>query len=302
MDATIISPVAAASFELFRQLAVDGVVLGTVYALLGVSFTVIYSTTGIFHFAHGVAYVVAAYVAILAADTLGLPWIAAAVVGIAAAAAVGILVETGAYRPMRRAGATALGVFITALGISIAVPNLIQILFGPNNKTFVDLSPATIELGTVTFTTLDVARVVISWALIAAVLFALRRTKWGLATAAVRMNRNMAAAVGISPDRVHVLVFGVGSTLMGIAGILFVLNGNATPTMAVSPMLIAFIAAFLGGIGSIGGAAVGGLALGLVTSLSGLWVGSDYQPVIAFAALFVLLVIRPQGMFGRRAA
>lgn len=295
-------PIAAFSWELFRQLLTDGVVLGSVYALLGVSFSVIYSTTGIFHFAHGVAYLAAAYVSILVADSLGVPWVAAAIIGVLSAVLIGILIEFVAYRPMRRAGATTLGIFITALGISIAIPNLVQVVFGPNNKTLVDISPKILNAGTVTFTTFDVAQVVVCWVVVGILLVVLRRTRWGLATAAVRINRTMASAVGISPDRIHSLVFGIGSALMGIAAILFLLRGAATPAMSTEPVLIAFIAAFLGGIGSIHGAAIGGLLLGLVTSLSGLWVDPDYQSAIAFGALFILLITRPQGLFGVKAS
>jgi branched-chain amino acid transport system permease protein len=109
----------------------------------------------------------------------------------------------------------------------------------------------------------------------------------------------MAAAVGVSINRVYLMVFALGSLLAGVPAMLFMANGTATPTMGLAPVLIGFIAVFLGGVGSMGGAAVGGLLLGVITSLSGLWVATNYQPAIVFGVLFLILIIKPTGLFGR---
>lgn len=289
----------AASWELFQQLLVGGIVLGAVYALLGVSLGIIYSTTGIFHFAHAVVYTTTAYLAVVGARDLGLPWGAAGVLGILAGVLLGLAIERSTYRPIRRAGATALGVFLASLGLSIAGPNLIQIIFGPETQTISSFAPSTYSVGSARITNYDILSVVVAAVLIAALLVWLRRSKYGLATTAVRTNPELAAAVGISSDRVHLLVFGIGSALVGIAAGLHMLDGSASPNMGLSPALVGFIAVFLGGVGSMGGAAVGGMVLGLLTSLSGLWLTGSYQPAVVFGALFLLLIVRPQGLFGR---
>jgi branched-chain amino acid transport system permease protein len=295
-------PIAAFSAGLFKQLLVGGIVLGSTYALLAVSFGIIYSTTGIFHFAHAVVYAGAAYVAVAAGMHIGFPFLPAAIVGIAFGVILGVLVEKYAYRPMRRKGASNLAVFIVALGLSIVAPNLIQIIFGPNNKRMGDIDFKTFTvLGKTTFTTLDILIVIISWALIVALLLFLKRTKYGLATSAVRINPDMASAVGVPTNRIYSLVFAIGSFLVAVPAILFMANGTATPTMGLAPVLTGFIAVFLGGVGSMGGAAVGGMLLGLITSLSGLWVATNYQPAIVFGLLFLILIIKPTGLFGRAA-
>jgi branched-chain amino acid transport system permease protein len=289
-------------FDLFQQLLVSGLVLGSVYALLAVSFGIIYATTKTFHLAHSVVYTVAAYAAIVTVDSLGLPLAPAALVGLAAAVALGIAIETVGYRPMRRRNATVLAIFLASLGLAIVGPNLIQILFGPENRNLPGFPNDTITLSeNITFTVLDLTSVVVCWTCVGALSLALRRTRYGRAITAVRTNQDMAMAVGIPVERIFALVFAVGSLLVGIAALLFTMDRVAFPTMGLPPVLTGFIAVFLGGIGSTIGAAVGGLTLGLITSLSGLWLSGDYSPAVVFGLLFILLLIRPQGLFGRAA-
>lgn len=292
-------PMAAVTVGLFEQLLVSGFVVGSTYALLGVSFGIIYSTTRVFHFAHSVVYTVTAYMAVVAVDDLGLPLLPAAGLGVVAAIVLGLVIEGCLYRPMRNAGATLLGIFLVSLGLTIAGPNLLQIIFGPANKPLPGFSVHTHAHGSVTYTNLDIVTVVLAWALIAAVILFQERTKVGRAITAVRTNREMAAAVGISPNRIYLLVFGIGSFLVAIASILFTMNGVASPDMGLTPVLTGFIAVFLGGIGSTFGAALGGLLLGLASNLSGLWLSSDFSPAVVFGVLFVLLIVRPQGLRGR---
>ena len=299
----MVSPalIAAVSWELVSQLTVGGVVLGSTYALLGLSFGLIYSTTGIFHFAHAVVYTIAAYAAVVFLNDLGLPWPAALALGIVVAVALGMAIEGLAYRPMRSSGGTPMAIFLVSLGLTTLAPNLLQIIFGTENQTFGAYTPEIYSLGSTIVTSLDIATVIISWILIAGVLVFLKRTRQGLATTAVRVNRQMAAAVGVSPDRVHLLVFGLGSALVAVPALLFLLNGVASPTMGLSPVLTALIAVFVGGVGSMAGAALGGFVLGMLTSLSALWLSSNYQLVVVFGILFVFVIVRPQGLFGKPA-
>lgn len=292
-------PLGAVTLRLFEQLLVSGVVVGSSYALIAVSFGIIYSTTRVFHFAHSIVYAVTAYAAVVAVDNLGLPLLPAAIVGLAAAVALGILIELVFYRPMRKAGATLLGIFLVSLGITIAGPNLLQIIFGPVNKPLPGFNVHTHAYGEVTYTNLDMLTVALTWTLIVVLILFQERTRFGRAITAVRTNREMAAAVGISPARIYLLVFGIGSLLVGVASILFTVNGVASPQMGLEPVLTGFIAVFLGGIGSTSGAALGGFVLGLASNLSGLWLSSDFSPAVVFGVLFVLLIVRPQGLLGK---
>jgi branched-chain amino acid transport system permease protein len=295
-------PLAAFSSELLAQLLVSGFVLGSAYALIAISFGVIYGTTRIFHLAHSFVYVGGAYGAALGIESLGLPLWLAVLLGLAVGVTVGIGIELVVYRSIRTAGATMLTLFLASLGVAVVGANLIQIAFGSQNRTLPGFPIETIRLGPVRFTTLDVVAVSVAWIAVVALLVFLRRTRYGRAIDAVRINRTMAQAVGISVNQVYLLVFAIGSLLVSIAAVLATMDGVATPTVGLEPVLIGFIAVFLGGIGSLVGAALGGLTLGFAASLSGLWLSSDLQPAIVFGVLFFVLILRPQGLLGRAAA
>ncbi len=285
--------------QLFMQLLVSGIVIGSSYALLSVSFGIIYATTRIFHFAHAVVYTIAAYGAVVALDKLGWPWWLCLVVGLVAAVILGVIIEIVAYRPMRNRGASTLAIFLTSLGLTIAGANLIQIIFGSENRPLSGFPMKTYQVGSVTFTSLHVTIVLVSWLLIGGLMLFLRTTKYGRATRAAQSNSQMAMSVGIRMERVSLVVFALGSLLVGVSALLFTLGGVASPNMGLSPILIGFIGVFLGGIGSVSGAALGGFVLGLATSLSGLWLSGDYSPVVVFGLMFILIIVRPQGLLGK---
>ena len=155
------------------------------------------------------------------------------------------------------------------------------------------------SLGSVTFTVVDVVSVLLAWVCIVGVAWFIGQTTYGRSVTAVRTNPTMATAVGISRRRVYQVVFAVGSAMAGLMAQFVTLNGAASPTMGLRYVLIAFMAVFLGGIGSIWGAALGGMALGLVTMLTGLWVNLDYGTAIAFALVILMLIVKPQGLLGR---
>jgi branched-chain amino acid transport system permease protein len=291
-------PIVLASFSwpLFKQLLVVGIVVGSTYALLGVSFSVIYATTRVFHFAHAVVYAGSAYILVLLGNTIGLPFVVAVLGTIAFAIVLGVAIDRGVYRPMRLRNGTLLAIFLASLGLTIMGPNLIQIIFGPDTKLYQPISVHSYNLGSTTFTTVDIIAVVVSWICIIGTLTFLGRTKYGIATLAMRTNEEMSAAVGISPDRITSLVFALGSALVAVPAMVYMLNHGATPGMGLSPVLTGFIAVFLGGVGRTGGAALGGFLIGLITSLSGLWLSQDWQPAVVFGILFILLIARPRGI------
>jgi branched-chain amino acid transport system permease protein len=287
--------------QLVAQLLVSGLVIGSRYALIAVSFGIIYSTTQIFHLAHAGTYTIAAYAAIVVANMLGLPLWLALVVGLVVAVLFGAATDLVIYRPMRRRSATKLAMFLASLGLSIVVSSLAQIIFGPQNLSLQRVPNATYFLGNVTVTALNIAEIVVGWAAIALLLLFLRKTRYGRAINAVRTNPQVAMAVGISVDRIYLLVMMLGSLLVAIAAHLFLLGNVAFPTMGLAPILVGFIAVFLGGTDNVLGAALGGLVLGLATSLSGIWLAGDFASVVVFGILFLVLIFRPQGLLGRAA-
>jgi len=290
-----------ADLGLAAQLAANGLIAGSLYALLGVSWGMIFATTRIFHFAHALTLAVATYAAVVVVDTarLGLPL--GFVTAAAAGCLFGLLVEIAVYRPLRRANATQLNVFLASLGFLIAGESVLLIVFGPEARTLPGFPLEGIALGPVAFTTIEALWAAASWALVLALLAWLRLTRWGRAIRAVASNPELAQCVGVDPPRVFVLVFAVGSALAGIGGALIALRDTASPFMGVQPVLAAFIAVFLGGIGSIPGAIVGGVVLGLAENMGGLLLPGHWQGVIAFVVLFLVLVFRPSGLLGAAA-
>ena len=285
---------------LAAQLAANGLISGSLYALLGVSWGLIFATTRIFHFAHALTLTVAVYAAVLAIGRwgIGLPagFALAAVVG----CLFGIVTERAVYRPLRRANATQLNVFLASLGLLIAGESAVLIAFGPQARELPGFAITGIALGPVAFTTVEGLWLVASWALLLLLIVWLWWTRYGRAIRAVASNRELAQCMGIDPERIFLLVFAIGSALAGVGGTLLALRDTASPTIGVQPVLAAFIAVFLGGIGSILGAVLGGLILGLAENMGGLLLPGHWQGVIAFVVLFLILVFRPSGLLGVR--
>ena len=285
---------------LAAQLATNGLISGSLYALLGVSWGLIFATTKVFHFAHALTLTVAVYAAVLVVGPWGwgLPagFLLAAVVG----CLFGVATERVVYRPLRRVNATQLNIFLASLGLLIAGESAVLIVFGPQARDLPGFPISGIALGPVAFTTVEGLWLAGSWALLLLLIAWLWWTRYGRAIRAVASNRELAQCVGIDPEHVSLLVFGIGSALVGLGGMLLALRDTVSPTIGVQPVLTAFIAVFLGGIGSIPGAVLGGLVLGLAENMGGLLLPGHWQGVIAFVVLFSVLVFRPTGLLGVR--
>jgi len=265
-----------------------------------VSWGLIFSTTKIFHFSHALTLTIAVYAAVVAVSAwdLGLP------LGVAIAALVGCLIgvatELALYRPLRRSQATPLNIFLASLGLLIAGQSAVLVAFGPQARTLEGFPMIGISLGPVAFTMIEALWFGAAWVLIGALIAWLWLTRHGLAIRAVASNPELAQCMGVERERVFLLVFAIGSALIGVGGTLIALRDTASPTMGVHPVLVAFIAVFLGGIGSIPGAAVGGVLLGLAENMGGLLLPGYWQGVIAFLVLFTVLVVRPSGVLAAR--
>jgi branched-chain amino acid transport system permease protein len=285
---------------LAAQLAANGLITGSLYALLGVSWGLIFATTRIFHFAHALTLTVAVYAAVLAVSQWGLGLPGGFVVAAAVGCLFGLATERAVYRPLRRVNATQLNVFLASLGLLTAGESAILVAFGPEARELAGFPISGIALGPVAFTTVEGLWLVASWTLLLLVIGGLWWTRYGRAIRAVASNRELAQCVGIDPERISLLVFAIGSALVGLGGTLLALRDTASPTMGVQPILAAFIAVFLGGIGSVLGAVLGGLVLGLAENMGGLALPGHWQGVIAFVVLFLVLVLRPSGLLGVR--
>jgi branched-chain amino acid transport system permease protein len=284
---------------LFLQLLTRGIITGSLYALLGMSWGIIYNTTRTFHFAHGFIYTLAAYV-ILVLVGISLPLVPSLLLGLLAATLAGCSLEYFAYLPMRQKNASQLSVFLTAMGIMIAGQSLIHLIFGPDSRPLAGFPEHVISLGAVTFTTIDLFTVVLSWIVIVLLFVFLARTKAGMMIRAVASNPEKATFIGIDSRKIFVLVFGIGSLLAGIAAFLVTLDKPANPNIGLGALLISFITVFLGGVGSLAGAVLGGMILGIAESLVIIVLPTEYKMVVIFFILFLVILIKPEGLMGKK--
>jgi branched-chain amino acid transport system permease protein len=286
---------------LFLQLLTRGIITGSIYALLGVSWGIIYNTTRTFHFAHGFIYTLASY-SILVFTWNSVPLIPSLFLGLLASTLAGCAVEYFAYLPMRKRSASQLSIFLTAMGIMIAGQSLIHLVFGPDSRPLEGFPEHVISLGTVTFTTVDLFTVTLCWIVIICLFAFLGHTKSGMMIRAVSSNPEKATFIGIDSRRVFVLVFGIGSLLVGIAAFLSTIDKPATPNIGLGALLISFITVFLGGVGRLGGAVLGGMILGIAESLVIMILPTEYKMVVIFLILFLVVLIKPEGLLGKKIA
>ena len=293
----------------FTQQLINGISLGTFYALIALGYTMVYGVLRFINFAHGDVFMIGSFCGYFLTPRI-LPYFpgASAPVGVAVVllatmlicAALGMLIERLAYRPLR--SQPKLTVLITAIGVSLFLEYGGQFVFGADPKAFPELiADRPLEhTGALTITTTQLLAFIVTIVLLIGLTFIVKRTKLGMAMRAVSNNPTAAALMGVNIDTVVSFTFGLGSALAGAAGILYALSyPSIDPLMGVLPGIKAFVAAVLGGIGNIPGAAVGGLILGIVETYVGGSAFSTYRDAIAFTLLIAILLFRPAGIFGR---
>jgi branched-chain amino acid transport system permease protein len=294
----------------FLQQLINGVSLGAIYALIALGYSMVYGVLKFINFAHGDVLMVGAFAGFYAVPMIRhifpSPWAATAGVLICSmivCAILGVVIERFAYRPLR--DQPKLAVLITSIGVSLLLSYGGQILFGVNQKAFPDLlPPLRVNLGDgVTVSGNHLLVMAVTLVLLIGLRETVLRTRFGLALRALSQNRDAAALMGVNSNAVISLTFAVGSALAGAAGVLYAMNIHSIePLMGTLPGIKAFVAAVLGGIGSLPGAAVGGLLLGLTECLLGGSALSSYRDAIAFGILILILLVRPSGLFGSAAA
>lgn len=285
------------------QLIVNGLVAGGLYALVAVGFGLIYSTARFFNFAHGTTFAWAAYAAFALGSMANLPMGVALVGGAVFGTLLGIGTESWVYRPMRRRNSSGLVLLIVSLGLYTVLQNVISLIFGDSVKSLRTGAIAEgVTLGPATITPVQVYIVATAVVLICAVSGMLAWTRSGKAIRAIASDMDLALVSGIDAERTVLLAFAVGSALAAVAGVLAGLDVGMVPTMGAEALMMGIVASLVGGVGSAPGAALGGLLLGEVQQL-GIWhIGSEWQGAVAFALLLLFLLLRPQGIMGRRSA
>ena len=301
----------------FLQQLINGLALGSIYALIALGYTMVYGVLRFINFAHGDVYMVGAfagyYLAPLvtrfipaAKDTSHFSWgttsgaIVVMLLSMAICAVLGIVIERLVYRPLRNR--PRLTVLITAIGVSIFLENFGQYLFGADPKLFPEILPdrAIEGLGDLTITVNQVIVLVVTLVLLVGLRFVVMKTKMGTAMRALSFSPTAASLMGINNDVIISFTFGLGSALAAAAGILNAIQyPSIDPLMGILPGLKAFVAAVLGGVGNIPGAALGGVIIGVLETMVVGYISPMYRDAIAFAVLILILLFKPNGLLGR---
>ena len=301
--------------DILIQQIINGLVLGSIYALVALGYTMVYGIMGLINFAHGEVVMIGAMVALmmiklLAASGLPMPLVVVIALSVAALACmlVGYTIERVAYRPLRHA--PKLAPLITAIGVSIVLQHLAMLIWGRNYLSFPAIFPATqYEILGATITTVQIAIVVIAALMMSALIVLISKTRMGRAMRATSENPPIAQLMGVNINQIISLTFVIGSALAAVAGLMVSANYSIVHyAMGAMLGMKAFTAAVLGGIGNVVGAMLGGVLLGLIESLGAGYIGdltggvfgSNYQDVFAFLVLIGVLVFRPSGLIGEK--
>jgi branched-chain amino acid transport system permease protein len=292
--------------ESFLQQLINGISLGSIYALVALGYTMVYGVLRLINFAHGDVYMLGAYFGFYLSRVIQgrtpshlLDAAAVMLLSMLGCAACGLAMERFAYRPVRKA--SRLTMLIIAIGLSLLIENASQLIFGANPKFFPQLIPEThIKLGGLMLTNQQVIVLLTAVALMVLLNLFIYRSRTGKAMRAVSFNLDAAKLMGIDTDRIIALTFALGSALAAAGGILVSINiPGIDPLMGVMTGLKAFVAAVLGGIGNIFGAVLGGLILGLAEVMVAGYGSSTYRDAIAFLILIVILLFKPSGLLGK---
>ncbi len=305
--------------EILLQQIINGLVLGSVYALVALGYTMVYGIISLINFAHGEVLMVGALTAWTVIGILqeSAPWmpgwlmlIVGAIVACIVAAVLNFAIEKIAYRPLRNS--PRLAPLITAIGMSILLQTLAMVIWKPNYKPFPSLLPTEpYNIGGAVISPTDIMILCLTAVLLVSLMWLVNKTSLGRAMRATAENPRVAALMGVKPDMVISATFIIGAVLAAIAGIMLALKyGTVQHAMGFLPGLKAFTAAVFGGIGNLAGAVVGGILLGLIEALGSGYIGvitggvlgSNYSEIFAFIVLIVILTMRPSGLLGERVA
>ncbi|MBS3969968.1 MAG: branched-chain amino acid ABC transporter permease [Clostridia bacterium] len=284
--------------ELILQQLINGISLGSVYALIALGYTMVYGIIKLINFAHGEIFMLGALAGFFAITVLGLPFFLALVLAMAVCATLGVVMERIAYKPLRNAHRIA--ALMTAVGLSLFYQSFTIYTVGATPKAFPRIPVQTWEIFGVAISNRQLIILVTAISLMVLLQFIVHKTKMGKAMRAVSFDRDAARSMGISVDKTISFTFAIGSSLAAAAGVLFgMYYGTVHPMMGLLPGLKAFVAAVLGGIGIIPGAMLGGMILGLAEAGVSALGFSTFRDAVAFAILIIILIVRPSGLLGK---
>ncbi len=287
----------------FLTTFVNGLSLGSIYAIIALGYTMVYGIAKMLNFAHGDFIMVGCYIIFLFSSNLGLPPFISILIAVVLCTVLGITTERVAYRPLRNA-ASPLAVLITAIGVSYFLENLALLIFGADTKSFssvISWSGLSLFNGELQIQGITIVTIVVSLLILLVLQLFVHKTKEGQAMLAVSQDRGAAMLMGIDVNKTITLTFAIGSALAAVAGALLAsAYPSLTPYTGAMPGIKAFVAAVLGGIGSIPGAMIGGLALGIIEILSRTYISSQLADAIVFGILVVVLIVKPTGILGKK--
>ena len=284
------------------QYLINGISIGSVYAIIALGYTMVYGIAKMLNFAHGDVIMVGAYISFCVTAYLGLPAIVSIVAAVIVCTLLGILIEGLAYKPLR--GTPSLAVLITAIGVSYFLQNLAQLIWGAAPKNFtsvVTMKPIMLFGDRLVITGEAILTVVVSALVMIGLTLFTTKTKTGKAMRAVSEDRDAAQLMGINVNRTISTTFAIGAALAAIAGVLLCSTvPTLQPTTGSMPGIRAFTAAVFGGIGSMPGAMLGGILLGIIETLSKKYISTDFSDAIVFAVLIIILLLKPAGLLGKQ--
>ena len=286
----------------FLSYLINGISLGSVYAIIALGYTMVYGIAKMLNFAHGDIIMVGGFTAFTVVSTMGGSPIVGILAAVVVCTALGVAVERIAYRPLR--DASPLAVLITAIGVSYLLQNVALLIFGSNARQFtsvVNLPPLKLAGGELSISSVTIVTILACVVIMAGLMFFINKTKIGQAMLAVSEDRGAATLMGINANRTIAITFAIGSALAAIAGVLLCsAYPSLTPYTGSMPGIKAFVAAVFGGIGSIPGALIGGVLLGVIENLTKAYISSQLSDAIVFSVLIIVLLVRPTGILGKK--
>ena len=284
----------------FLNYFINGLSLGSVYAIIALGYTMVYGIAKLLNFAHGAVIMGAGFVIYNLMTSLGVHPIAAVLISVVVCTVLGVTIEKIAYKPLRKA--TPLAVLITAIGVIYFLQNLALLIFGSDTKMFTSVVKVPqLKLGEITITGETIVTIIACIIIMVCLTLFIKKTKAGQAMLAVSEDKDAAELMGINVNATISLTFAIGSGLAAVAGALLCSQYTSlTPYTGAMPGIKAFVAAVFGGIGSIPGALIGGLLLGVIENLSKAYISSQMADAIVFSVLIIVLLVKPTGILGKK--
>ena len=284
----------------FITYLINGISLGSIYAIIALGYTMVYGIAKMLNFAHGDVIMIGCYVVFMTMSGMNMNPLLSVILAVVVCTVLGVIIEKVAYKPLRKA--SPLAVLITAIGVSYLLQNIALLIFGADTKSFSSVVPLqNIKIGGITITGVTVVAVLACIVIMIGLMLFINKTKAGQAMLAVSEDKDAAQLMGVNVNGTISLTFAIGSGLAAIAGVLLCsAYPTLTPYTGSMPGIKAFVAAVFGGIGSIPGAMLGGILLGIIEIFSKAYISTQLSDAIVFAVLIIVLLIKPAGMLGKQ--